>query len=71
MRRRPRKGRTILLCPHCGSSRIALVGGSILGQVYHCQRCDYVGSLVLETDVSETDAAPADAPEGSGSNDTA
>ena len=53
MRRRPRKGRTVLLCPQCGSSRISLVAGSIVGQVYHCSKCDYVGSLVFETDVSE------------------
>ncbi|HEV2230905.1 MAG TPA: hypothetical protein VGV64_02485 [Thermoplasmata archaeon] len=26
------------------------VGGMILGQVYHCLDCDYVGSLVVETD---------------------
>ena len=53
MRRRPRKGRAVLLCPQCGSSRISLVAGSIVGQVYHCAKCDYVGSLVFETDVTE------------------
>jgi len=61
MRRRPKRGKTILLCPQCGSPRIALVAGSIVGQVYHCQKCDYVGSLVFETDVAETaegDPAP-------------
>jgi hypothetical protein len=25
-------------------------GGQILGQIYHCLACDYVGSLVLETE---------------------
>lgn len=30
-----------------------MVAGSILGQVYHCQTCDYVGSLILETEVAE------------------
>lgn len=53
MRRRPRTGRRVLLCPKCGSSRIALIAGSIVGQVYHCAKCDYVGSLVFETDVDE------------------
>jgi len=53
MRRRPRRGKTVLLCPKCGSVRIALVAGSIVGQVYHCAKCDYVGSLVLETEVQE------------------
>lgn len=50
---RRKRGRTILLCPNCGSPKIALIAGSILGQVYRCAQCDYVGSLVLETDVPE------------------
>jgi len=53
MRRRPKRGRTVLLCPKCGSIRISLIAGSIVGQVYHCQKCDYVGSLILETDVAD------------------
>ncbi len=59
MRRRPRKGRSVRLCPQCGSAQISLVAGSIVGQVYHCQKCDYVGSLVFETEVSE-DPKPGD-----------
>jgi len=47
---RRKRGRRILRCPHCGSDRILLAGGQIMGQVYHCQKCDYVGSLVLETE---------------------
>jgi transposase-like protein len=50
MRRRPR-GRTILVCPKCGSPKIHLIAGSLLGQVYRCVSCDYVGSLVLERDL--------------------
>jgi len=50
MPRRPR-GRSILVCPKCGSAKIGLIAGSIVGQVYHCSSCDYVGSLVLEEDV--------------------
>jgi len=50
MPRRPR-ARTILVCPKCLSPKITLIAGSILGQVYHCAACDYVGSLVLEQDV--------------------
>jgi len=61
MRRRPRRGKTVLLCPKCGSLRISLVAGSIIGQVYHCAKCDYVGSLVLETEVGP-DGSPL--PEG-------
>ena len=57
MRRRPR-GRSILVCPKCGSPRIVLIAGSIMGQVYHCSACDYVGSLVLEEDVPTETASP-------------
>ncbi len=54
MKRRAR-GKPIKHCPHCNSSDLEIVGGMILGQVYHCRSCDYVGSLVYETD------APLDA----------
>ena len=49
MKRRPR-GRPILHCPQCGATQLVYVGGLILGQVYHCMKCDYVGSFVYETD---------------------
>ncbi|HYA11321.1 MAG TPA: hypothetical protein VEH10_06625 [Thermoplasmata archaeon] len=39
------------MCPKCGSPKIGLIAGSIVGQVYRCAACDYVGSLVLERDV--------------------
>ena len=64
MPRRPR-GRTVLVCPMCGSSRIALIAGSIVGQVYHCSACDYVGSLVLEKDVPTSAAADEPLPDRS------
>ena len=53
MRRRAKRGKTVLLCPKCGSVRVTLIAGSIIGQVYHCAKCDYVGSLVFETEVNE------------------
>jgi len=49
MRRRPR-GKTVRKCPHCGSARVVFEGGMILGQVYHCLDCDYIGSFIVETD---------------------
>jgi len=59
MPRRPR-GRSVLVCPKCGSLKVALIAGSIVGQVYRCASCDYVGSLILErdlpTDVSDRSA---------------
>jgi transposase-like protein len=54
MRRRPRR-KTLLLCPKCGSPKISLIAGSIVGQVYRCAACNYVGSLVFETDLPESD----------------
>ncbi len=50
---RRKRRRTILLCPNCRSPTVSLIAGSILGQVYRCSRCDYIGSLVLETEVPE------------------
>jgi DNA-directed RNA polymerase subunit RPC12/RpoP len=52
MRRRPHRKR-ILRCPTCGSVRIVLSAGSITGQVYHCLDCQYIGSLVFESDVTD------------------
>lgn len=52
---RPRAHRKrVLRCPQCESTRLIFETAGIVGQVYHCLDCDYVGSLVLETD------APAD-----------
>ncbi|HZY70173.1 MAG TPA: hypothetical protein VFF67_04240 [Thermoplasmata archaeon] len=57
VRRRPR-GRTVRVCPQCGSTRIIFDAGLITGQRYHCLNCDYLGSLILERDVDEK--APAE-----------
>ena len=38
-----------------------MIAGSIIGQVYHCAKCDYVGSLVFETEVNE-DGTPVGPP---------
>jgi len=60
MRNRPKRGKPVLLCPQCGSSKILPVAGMIMGQVYHCSKCDYVGSLVFETDLDEAGNLPTD-----------
>jgi len=60
IRNRPKRSKPVLLCPQCGSPRILPVAGMIIGQVYHCQKCDYVGSLVFETDVDAAGEAPPD-----------
>ncbi len=57
---RRRRGKTLLLCPNCGSPKITLIAGSVVGQVYRCASCNYVGSLVFETDVPAEKIGPAD-----------
>jgi hypothetical protein len=47
--------RTVLTCPHCGSSDLYYENAMITGIVYHCKRCDYIGPLVLEQDIDEDD----------------
>ena len=47
-------GRKVLLCPQCLSSDLYYEAGMITGQKYHCKRCGYIGSFVLEKEV-ETD----------------
>ena len=37
-------------CPKCLSSKIDLFAGAITGQ-YNCQKCDYLGSLVIEEEI--------------------
>jgi rubredoxin len=59
MKRRARR-KSVLLCPKCGSPKISLIAGSIVGQVYRCQACDYVGSLVFETDMPDEATPPAE-----------
>lgn len=54
----PRK--RILYCPHCQSERVILEGALILGQLYRCLDCDYVGPLVLETDAPPDRTRSAD-----------
>lgn len=50
VRHRPR-GRSVQVCPQCGSDRIILDAALITGQRYHCLACDYVGSLIFERDL--------------------
>ena len=38
-------------CPDCGSDELYYEGGFISGHVYHCKKCDYIGSFVIEREV--------------------
>jgi DNA-directed RNA polymerase subunit M/transcription elongation factor TFIIS len=49
--------KTILTCPQCGSSDLFYENAMITGIVYHCKKCDYVGPVVLERDMTEEELA--------------
>lgn len=38
-------------CPECGSSELYYESGFITGYVYHCKRCDYIGSFIIENEL--------------------
>ena len=48
---------TILTCPQCGSSDLYYENAMITGVVYHCKKCDYIGPVVLERDMTEEEMA--------------
>ena len=41
----------ILTCPQCGSADLYYETGLITGYKYHCKKCQYVGSFVIEKDL--------------------
>jgi predicted RNA-binding Zn-ribbon protein involved in translation (DUF1610 family) len=43
----------VLQCPQCGSTDIYYEAGMITGQKYHCNKCNYVGSFVIEREMPE------------------
>lgn len=43
-------GKRVLHCPMCDSTDLYFEAGMMMGQVYHCKNCQYVGSLVVERD---------------------
>lgn len=46
----------ILKCPRCRSAKIEYFAAALTGQ-YHCRKCGYIGTLVIEEDVSEEDVS--------------
>ncbi len=38
------------ICPKCGSTNIYYEGGMMMGEIYKCNDCGYIGSLILEID---------------------
>lgn len=45
--------KTILVCPHCGSADIYYENAMITGVVYHCKKCDYIGPVIFERDLTD------------------
>lgn len=45
--------RRILTCPQCGSHELYYEAGLITGQKYHCKKCDYIGSFVIEQEIDD------------------
>ncbi|MEM2899610.1 MAG: hypothetical protein QXT63_02355 [Thermoplasmata archaeon] len=37
-----------MACPECGSNELYYEAGLITGYKYHCKKCDYIGSFVIE-----------------------
>ena len=54
--------KTVLRCPQCGSTDLTYELGLITGYKYHCKKCQYVGPLVIQDEMT------ADGGEGSGEN---
>ena len=40
------------ICPNCRSTEINYYAGALTGQ-YHCEKCGYMGAIILEKDVDE------------------
>ena len=42
---------TVLICPDCGESEIDWEAGFLTGSKYHCRKCHYRGTFILERKV--------------------
>lgn len=40
----------VIVCPKCLSCRVILYMGGIVGKIYKCLDCGYVGGIVLDVD---------------------
>jgi tRNA(Ile2) C34 agmatinyltransferase TiaS len=38
------------ICPQCGGADMYIESGGIMGSIYHCKKCTYVGSFIIEGD---------------------
>ena len=54
------KIKSVLTCPHCGSSDLYYEAALITGYKYHCKKCGYIGAFVIERDVEDFMEGPAE-----------
>ena len=38
----------MLICPQCGSTELYLETGGVMGDIYRCKKCTYIGNFVIE-----------------------
>ncbi len=53
--KRKRAERTTVTCPECGSDELYFEAGMITGMKYHCKKCDYIGTFVVEKNINGMD----------------
>lgn len=39
-----------LICPQCGHKTLYLETGGVMGDIYRCKNCTYIGNFVIEGD---------------------
>ncbi|MCL2549872.1 MAG: hypothetical protein FWE78_02920 [Methanimicrococcus sp.] len=37
----------MLICPQCGNTELYLETGGIMGDIYRCKKCTYIGNFVI------------------------
>lgn len=47
--------RTVVVqqCPQCKSTNVFYDLGGLTGRVYRCHDCDYIGPVIIETELNE------------------
>lgn len=48
---KPKKARTVKICPICHSQNVTIYMGATTGIRYQCKDCGYIGVLIVEKEV--------------------
>ncbi len=62
-------GQQIKICPKCGSVYVNWIAGGLIGAVYKCDDCNYVGPFILEVRARDLEKFRKELKEGSGLQD--